>query len=135
MKHRLFKSPRNSVMHFFLGLGIVSVLVCISIFSGCEKREIIEPTEGMDSARELWIRVLLFDNIRECIVTSRSGFNVIDGSENPVSMFTTSKPVKVSINNVTITGYHVINILLISCEKTIRADISASFCSQCVMTG
>lgn len=85
-------------MHFFLGLGIVSVLVCISIFSGCERREIIEPTEGMDTARELWIRVLLFDNIKECIVTSRSGFNVIDGMGNPASVFTTSKPVKVSIN-------------------------------------
>jgi stage II sporulation protein D len=75
------------------------VLVFISIFSGCQKREIIEPTEGMDTAKELWIRVLLFDNIRECIVTSESGFNVLDRTKRSATMFTTSQPVKVSLNS------------------------------------
>ncbi len=99
MKYRSLKSTGRSAIHFFLGVGITVVLVCISIFSGCQKREIIEPTEGMDTAKELWIRVLLFDNIRECIVTSTSGFNVIDRTKGAVSTFTTSKPVKVTLNS------------------------------------
>ncbi len=99
MKHKSFNGTGSSMMHFFLGVSITAVLVFISIFSGCQKRKIIEPTKGMDTAKELWIRVLLFDNIRECIVSSRSGFNVIDRTKGAASTFTTSKPVKVSLNS------------------------------------
>jgi stage II sporulation protein D (peptidoglycan lytic transglycosylase) len=99
MKHRFPKTARSSVFETFWVLLFFSVLVCVSLFSGCEKRKLTETTAGMDSAEELWIRVLLFDNIRECIVASTSGFNVIDRSNDSASKFTSSGDVKICLKN------------------------------------
>jgi len=99
MKHRSAKNTQGPVFGSFWVLLLFFVLVFVSLFSGCEKRKLIETTAGMDSAEELWIRVLLFDNIRECTVASTSGFNVIDRSSNSASKFTSLDPVKIRLEN------------------------------------
>ena len=56
--------------------------------AGCEKRELIEPTPGMDVGERYQVRVLLFDNIRECSLESESGFSVIDSTSEARADFT-----------------------------------------------
>jgi stage II sporulation protein D len=66
--------------------------------NGCEKRELIETTSGMDSPEKFWIRVLLFDNIKECTLKTETGFNAIDQLTRSSDRFGRSaKPAKVNI--------------------------------------
>lgn len=53
-------------------------LLFLCHLAGCEKRELIEPTPGMDFSERYQVRVLLFDDIKECSLVSESGFSVID---------------------------------------------------------
>jgi stage II sporulation protein D len=57
----------------------MSAAVLLCVLGGCEKRELIEPTPGMEIAERFWIKVLLFDNIKRCTLASEGGFRVIDG--------------------------------------------------------
>ncbi|KKK64170.1 hypothetical protein LCGC14_2986910 [marine sediment metagenome] len=41
----------------------------------------MDPTPGMSLAENLWVRVLLFDNIKECRLSCESGFSLV-GKEN-----------------------------------------------------
>ena len=54
------------------------ILLFVCHLAGCEKRELIEPTPDMDVGERYQVRVLLFDNIRECRLESESGFSIID---------------------------------------------------------
>lgn len=50
-------------------------LVAAVCTGGCRPRIVVEPTPQMDIAESFQIRVLLFDKINECIVSSPSGFS------------------------------------------------------------
>jgi stage II sporulation protein D len=63
-------------------------LLFLCHIGGCEKRELIEPTPGMDFSERYQIRVLLFDNIRECSLASESDFSVIDTETKTQADFT-----------------------------------------------
>lgn len=67
---------------FFRKAVLVSaaVGVIVSLFYGCRKRQLIEPTRGMDISERYWIKVLLFDNIEECSISSVAGFSISDTS-------------------------------------------------------
>jgi len=59
-----------------LALVLVSGLL---FFPMRHKPRPIEPTPGMETSRNLWVRVLLFDNMREFVLSTPFGFTVWDG--------------------------------------------------------
>lgn len=65
-----------------IGLAFMSWLLC---FVACEKP--IEPTPDMDAAQHFWIRVLLFDNIKEFTLLCREGFDVFAEAEGTSARF------------------------------------------------
>jgi stage II sporulation protein D len=68
------KINRTSISAVILTLAVV-ILICNH---GCDKRKIADPTPGMNTAKEYWIRVKLFDNIRKCTIEGQSGIAICD---------------------------------------------------------
>lgn len=63
----------NDRMHRCLwGWVLLGVAACLC---GCRPRVVVEPTPQMDIAESFQIRVLLFDKISECVLSSPSGFS------------------------------------------------------------
>ena len=54
------------------------ILLLFCVLTGCSKRDVVGVTVGMEAAERFWIRVLLFDNIRECRLSGEAGFSVVD---------------------------------------------------------
>jgi stage II sporulation protein D len=75
------------------------ILILVLLFSGCKKKyEPVEPVPDVNISSRFWVRVLLFDNIRECSLTAVSDLVVSDGSEKNICGFAaTSKAIKVSL--------------------------------------
>lgn len=71
-------------------------VVCILILSGCRRR-VIETTVGIDSPQKTWIRVLLFENLKECTVSSMNGFSVIETNRGSCGEFKTDEFIPVRI--------------------------------------
>ena len=85
---------------------------------GCDKRELTEPTTGMDTARQYWIRVLLFDNIRKCTIEGQSEFAASsDGLQTRIPL---TKGVKLEVDVIggfiAIAGQPVCSDIVISAE-------------------
>lgn len=78
------------------GAVLWACVVCILICSGCRRRA-VETTIGIDSPRDSWIRVLLFENLKECTVTSMNGFSVVESNRVKTAEFSTSEPIQVSL--------------------------------------
>jgi stage II sporulation protein D len=79
-------------------LACAFVMTFFFFLSGCEKRELIEPTSGMDSPEQFWVRVLLFDNIKECTLQAETGFNAVDRTTRSSGKFERNvKPIKVDL--------------------------------------
>jgi len=57
---------------------LVGVFVCLLV--GCEKRELIEPTPGMDISERLWMRVLLFEDVSGCTLSAQRGLIAVDAA-------------------------------------------------------
>jgi len=80
---------------------LMPLFIFVFLSGGCEKRELIEPTVGMDIAEHFWINVLLFDNIRQCSLTAENGFSVTDTAGRSTIVFgrpgPKDRPVKVHL--------------------------------------
>ena len=61
---------------------IVSLLLLIILLAGCTERQLIKPTPQMDVAERFWIRVLLLDDITDCVLKTSSPFGVINANPN-----------------------------------------------------
>ena len=60
----------------------------------------MDPTPGMSLAENLWVRVLLFDNIKECRLSCESGFNLVDKANGTNAVFNAGpEKIFVSIEN------------------------------------
>lgn len=82
----------NTVLWAF----IVSAL----LVGGCAKREPIRPTSGMSEPSDRWMRVLLFGNRTECVVSAPDGFTAADESHGIQAGFSdTSEPVRIRFQN------------------------------------
>ncbi|MHC5082841.1 MAG: SpoIID/LytB domain-containing protein, partial [Planctomycetota bacterium] len=82
-------------------------LIFILFAAGCRKRAEIEPTGGMDSPEQAWIRVLLFGNLRECTVASATGFSVEDTANGHAADFQTDESLGVlALENKLLIGQH-----------------------------
>ncbi len=76
----------------FRTLGVLAVIVVsgLLLFTMRHKPRPIEPTPGMETSRRLWVRVLLFDNMKEFALSTPSGFTVLDGDGRIAAQFTES---------------------------------------------
>jgi len=59
-----------------VAVWLLAVFICLWV--GCEKRELIEPTPGMDITERLWMRVLLLDGVSGCTLSAQRGFSAFD---------------------------------------------------------
>ena len=76
---------------------ILTVIAFICLCNpGCDKRNLTEPTSGMDTARQYWIRVLLFDNIRECTIEGQS--EIAASSNGPQSEIPLTKDAQLQVS-------------------------------------
>lgn len=69
---------KSTFRHTAVAVWLLAVFIFLWV--GCEKRELIEPTSGMDISERLWIRVLLFENIRVCALAAPAGFSAVDAA-------------------------------------------------------
>ncbi len=76
----------------FRTLGVLAVILAsgLLLFSMRHNRRPIEPTPGMETSQDLWVRVLLFDNKKEFALSTPSGFTVLDGDGQIVAQFSES---------------------------------------------
>ena len=73
----------------FRTLAVFAVLFIsgLFLFSRCANRRAIEPTPGMETSRHLWVRVLLFDNMKQFALSTPSGFTVLDDDGQVLARF------------------------------------------------
>ncbi|MBN1806288.1 MAG: SpoIID/LytB domain-containing protein [Sedimentisphaerales bacterium] len=57
---------------------IVILLLPLITLSGCKRRQITVPTPQMDIDPQFWVRVLLLDNIENCVLKINSPFSITD---------------------------------------------------------
>jgi stage II sporulation protein D len=83
---------------------------------GCDKRNLTEPTPGMNTAKQYWMRVLLFDNIRECTIEGQSEFAASsNGLQSKIPLTKDSRlQVEVTGNFIAIAGNPVCDDIIIS---------------------
>jgi len=72
-------------------------MVCMLTMAGCRHRP-AEPTPGIESPEQTWVRVLLFGNLRECTVSSVSGLDVRDADSGTVATFRNDEPFAVRLS-------------------------------------
>lgn len=58
------------------------LLFLVALASGCKERQIVTPTPQMDVAPEYWVRVLLLDDVNNCVLEIPSAFSVNKGEPN-----------------------------------------------------
>jgi stage II sporulation protein D len=68
------------------------------MMAGCRHRP-AEPTPGIDSPEQTWMRVLLFGNLRECTVSSINGFDVQDIDNGNEANFRSHEPFAVRFSD------------------------------------
>jgi len=67
---------KSTFRHTAVAVWLLAMFICLWV--GCEKRELIEPTPGMDISERLWMRVLLFEDVRECTLSAQRGLIAVD---------------------------------------------------------
>ena len=81
-------------------------VVCMLMMAGCRHRP-AEPTPGIDSPEQTWMRVLLFGNLRECTISSINGFDVQDIDSGTEANFRSHEPFAVRLSdNALFIGEH-----------------------------
>ncbi len=65
--------PNDRTNRCLWGWVLLGLAACVG---GCRPRVVVEPTPQMDIAESFQIRVLLFDKISECVLSSPNGFSV-----------------------------------------------------------
>lgn len=80
----------------YRGVVLWACMVCILPISGC-RRKSVGTTVGIDSPRQTWLRVMLFENLNECTVTSMNGFSVVASNGGTRAEFGTDEPVRVTV--------------------------------------
>lgn len=81
-------------------LWLPALLILVSL-AGCDKRQDITPTVGMDTPKKFWVRVVLFDNISNFQLAVPSGFEAVEAkTQIRIKQFKeSSKPIKITVSN------------------------------------
>ncbi len=83
--------------------AVLFVLLSLSLLtlSSCIERKHIQPTTQMDAEPQFWVRVLLFDNIRNCSLKAKSTLYITDfQTQSRIAKFTKADlPVKITVSN------------------------------------
>lgn len=81
--------------------ALLSSLTSLTFVCGCKDRQLVWPTPQMDIAPRFWVRVLLFDNIRDCRILVPSSFSVLGAqSTELIGRFEkTQQPIKLEISD------------------------------------
>lgn len=85
---------RSRKLTAYRSVTLWTCVICVLLSAGCRRRT-IEPTFGADSSEQTWIRVLLFDNLRECTIASVNGFQVVDVENGITAEFMTNDDILV----------------------------------------
>ena len=89
---------RNSVLW--------ACVLCMLTVAGCRRRP-IDPSPGIDSPKQTWVRVLLFGNLRMCTIASMSGFEVEDLGSQTLADFRSDEPFVVQfLDGILVVGEH-----------------------------
>lgn len=75
-----------------------SVLLCLIILFGCRERELTRLTPQMDAEEQFWIRVLLLDNITDCMLKIDSALSVVDAQAQSTEARFEEGGVSININ-------------------------------------
>lgn len=57
---------------------LLILLYTLIILGGCRARQLIRPTPQMNVEPQFWVRVLLLDDVKECVLKSGSPFSIVD---------------------------------------------------------
>jgi stage II sporulation protein D len=72
------------------------IVYAVLTAGGCARREPIQPTFGMSEPSDSWMRVLLFHNRTECVVSAPGGFGVRDENDTVQARFSSvSEPIRI----------------------------------------
>ncbi|MHC4122046.1 MAG: SpoIID/LytB domain-containing protein [Planctomycetota bacterium] len=75
IKPSILTFVKSSSVYYILLLLLLSLPL---ILSGCKRRQTTQPTPQMDAVPELWIRVLLNENVKSCKLKSLSKLSIIN---------------------------------------------------------
>ncbi|MEN8127803.1 MAG: SpoIID/LytB domain-containing protein [Planctomycetota bacterium] len=82
---RIYKQSIDRPTAYRTGV-LWACVICMLTAAGCRRR-LAEPSPGIDSPEQTWVRVLLFGNLRECTIASISGLEVQDVDSGTVADF------------------------------------------------
>lgn len=105
------ESRQRWAFSFFclLSAGKLSSLVCLAlliILAGCKARAPVTVTPQMDVEPQFWVRVLLLDDSRSCILKIAPSFTVLDlqtGQKYGNCYYSPDKPIIVEVSNEKLT--------------------------------
>ena len=64
-------------------IGFLAILPLLAALpGGCKKRQIVTPTPQMDTDPQYWIRVLLLDDVNNCMIEIPSSFSIENGNSD-----------------------------------------------------
>ena len=75
-RHVIFEEDSTCCLVRLGSCKLRLLLFWLIILGGCTDRQLTAPTPQMDAQEQFWIRVLLFENITACTLTSPSSFSV-----------------------------------------------------------
>ncbi len=68
---------------FRFSRGTIAVLAfLLLLLGGCKSRQLATPTVQMDIDAQLWVRVLLLDDVAACTLKMNAPFSILDGRTN-----------------------------------------------------
>jgi len=57
----------------------VTAAILLLVLAGCKSRQLATPTVQMDVNEQLWVRILLLDDVNACTLKMNGPFSVLDG--------------------------------------------------------
>lgn len=84
---------------------LVTLLYILIILGGCKARQLTRPTPQMDIESQFWVRVLLLEDVTECVLKSGSSFSIINPQTQILEghLGQIDEPIKATISDSIIT--------------------------------
>jgi len=66
-------------LHLPVTSGRIAAMLLLLLIGGCKERQLATPTAQMDTDPQLWVRVLLLDDVMSCTLRTPAPFSASDG--------------------------------------------------------